>query len=159
MAAALNVKADIAAPAARGKAASLLVGTSGWTIPARYAYDMPFDGTHLERYAQKFPAVEITTSSYRSHKPETYASWAQSVPPGFRFAVKLPRAITHERELSGCEELVRRFAGEVEGLGPTFGALLVQLPPSLEHDARTVVQNAPDPRLAQPTQLSRHSRR
>jgi uncharacterized protein YecE (DUF72 family) len=138
MAAVLNLKADIAAPASQGKAAPLLVGTSGWTIPARYAYDMPFDGTHLERYAQKFPAVEITSSFYRSHKREIYERWAQSVPPSFRFAVKLPRTITHEHGLNDCEELVRRFAGEVAGLGQTFGALLIQLPPSLEHDARTV---------------------
>ncbi|MGD0633795.1 MAG: DUF72 domain-containing protein [Beijerinckiaceae bacterium] len=138
MAAVLNVKLDHPALAPRGQAASLLVGTSGWTIPARHAYDMPFEGTHLERYAQRFPAVEITSSFYRSHSPEAYALWARSVPPSFRFAVKLPRAISHEAGLRGCEALVRRFAGEVAGLGENFGALLIQLPPSLEHDAKIV---------------------
>ena len=138
MAAVFNVKPDHPTPAAQSQAASLLVGTSGWTVPARHAFDMPFEGTHLERYAQRFPAVEITSSFYRSHRPETYASWSRGVPPSFRFAVKLPRAISHEAGLRGCDALVRRFADEVAGLGENFGALLIQLPPSLEHDAKTV---------------------
>lgn len=144
MAAVSTVQRDLAgfgsglAHRQRPHSAPLLTGTSGWTIPARYAYDMPFDGTHLERYAQRFPAVEITSSFYRSHQPESYARWAASVPPGFQFSVKMPRAVSHEARLQACEPLVRRFAEETAGLGDKLGAVLIQLPPSLEHDARSV---------------------
>jgi uncharacterized protein YecE (DUF72 family) len=78
--------------------------------------------------------VEINSSFYRPHKPETYARWAASVPDGFRFAVKLPKAITHERRLIGCGDMLERFAGEIAHLGETLGPVLVQFPPSLGFD-------------------------
>jgi uncharacterized protein YecE (DUF72 family) len=92
----------------------------------------------LYRYAAALPAVEINSSFYRPHTPATYARWAASVPDGFRFAVKLPRAVTHEARLVGTEELIGRFLGEVRGLGDRLGVLLVQLPPSLAFDRQPV---------------------
>lgn len=50
---------------------------------------------------------------------------------GRRFAVKLPKAITHQLRLQGTEGLLEAFLGEVSGLGEKLGCLLVQLPPSL----------------------------
>jgi uncharacterized protein YecE (DUF72 family) len=61
----------------------------------------------------------------------TYERWAASVPESFRFAVKIPKAITHERRLKDTGALLDRFLSEVHGLGPKLGPLLVQLPPSL----------------------------
>jgi uncharacterized protein YecE (DUF72 family) len=110
------------------------VGTAGWSIPKQHAPAFPGTGTHLERYARRLPAVEINSSFYRPHKPATYARWAASVPPDFRFAVKIPKAITHERRLADTEEQLRRFLGEIEALGERLGPLLVQLPPSLRYD-------------------------
>ncbi|WP_293988347.1 DUF72 domain-containing protein [Sphingomonas sp.] len=95
-------------------------------------------GSALERYATRFDAVEINSSFYRPHKPETYARWAASVPEGFRFAVKLPKAITHERRLADCGDLVAAFAEQTAHLGDRRGPVLVQLPPSLAFDANTV---------------------
>lgn len=85
------------------------------------------------------PAVEINSSFYRPHAATVYAKWAGSVPEGFRFAVKMPGAITHDlrlRQPSKVAPLLRRFLGEVSGLGATLGPVLVQLPPSLEFDLR-----------------------
>lgn len=59
-------------------------------------------------------------------------------PLGFRFAVKLPRAITHDGRLRGTRGALAGFMGEVAGLGDRLGALLVQLPPSLAFEARPV---------------------
>ena len=95
----------------------------------------PSEGNALERYAAVFDAVEINSSFYRSHRPSTWERWAASVPAGFRFAVKLPKAITHEARLVGCRDLMVRFAGEVARLGTKRGPVLVQLPPSLAFDA------------------------
>jgi len=114
------------------------IGTAGWSIPKTCAAAFGGEGTHLQRYARVLPAVEIDTSFYRPHKPATYARWAASVPPGFRFAVKLPREITHVRKLAGTEEPLGRFLGEVQALGSTLGPLLVQLPPSLGFDESAV---------------------
>jgi uncharacterized protein YecE (DUF72 family) len=110
------------------------IGTAGWSLYKPPAGRFPDQGSHLERYAATFDAVEINSSFYRPHKPETYARWAASVPADFRFAVKLPKAISHERRLADCDDLVERFAGEVAGLGEKRGPILIQLPPKLGLD-------------------------
>jgi len=120
--------------------ARILSGTAGWSIPRASAAQCPCDGTHLQRYSRVLPAVEINSSFYRSHTAATYARWAASTPPGFRFSVKMPRAITHEHRLRPprlVEPMVRRFLAETSELGHRRGPVLVQLPPSLEFDART----------------------
>jgi len=117
--------------------AKLFIGTAGWSIGTRHAGHFPSAGTHLERYGARLDAVEINSSFYRPHRRETYERWAASVPAGFRFSVKLPRTITHERRLAGCEALVDRFLSEAGGLGGKLGVLLVQLPPSLRFEQET----------------------
>jgi uncharacterized protein YecE (DUF72 family) len=88
-------------------------------------------GSHLERYGAILNAVEINSSFYRPHRTATYERWAVSVPEDFRFAVKIPKSITHERRFKDVGDLLDRFLAEVSGLGPKLGPLLVQLPPSL----------------------------
>ena len=116
----------------------LRIGTAGWSIPRAVADRFPADGTGLKRYAARFKAAEINSSFHRPHRPELYQRWAESVPPGFRFAVKLPKTVTHKQKLVDCEDLLRAFAEEVGGLGDKRGPLLVQLPPSLAFDAELV---------------------
>lgn len=111
------------------------VGTAGWTIPRAVAERFPAGGSGLERYSARFNAVEINSTFYRSHRASTYARWVAATPPLFRFAVKLPRTITHEARLLGAQKLVATFRGEVSQLGEKLGPLLVQLPPSLAYDA------------------------
>ena len=83
-----------------------------------------------ERYGALFDAVEINSSFYRPHRRLTYQRWSASVPNHFRFAVKVPRLITHERRLASCNDEIVAFTNSVQGLGDKLGALLVQLPPS-----------------------------
>jgi uncharacterized protein YecE (DUF72 family) len=113
---------------------SLLVGCAGWSLSKDSFASFPPEGSHLERYASVFPTVEINSSFYRPHKPETYARWAASVPEGFRFAVKVPRSITHDARLRDVDELLERFQGEAGMLGEKLGCLLVQLPPRFGFD-------------------------
>jgi uncharacterized protein YecE (DUF72 family) len=115
---------------------TLRIGTAGWAIPREVRDVFPVEGSTLERYAARFDAAEVNTSFYRPHRPDTWAHWAASVPPGFRFAVKLPKAITHEARLGDCAELLAAFAAQIAGLGYRRGPILVQLPPSLEFDAK-----------------------
>jgi uncharacterized protein YecE (DUF72 family) len=110
------------------------IGTAGWTIPKQHAAKFPAGGSHLQRYAARFSCVEINSSFYRPHKPATYARWAASVPSDFRFAIKVPREITHTRKLVDPIEPLDRFLSEVTALGDRLGPLLVQLPPSLAFD-------------------------
>lgn len=111
------------------------VGCAGWSIPAQLATAFPAPGTHLERYARRFRAVEINSSFYRPHLPKTYAKWASQVPDGFRFSVKFPRAVTHESRLHEPGATIEAFAAQVGELGDRLGPVLVQLPPGLAFDA------------------------
>lgn len=113
------------------------IGCAGWSLPRHSRDAFPADGTQLERYACIFNATEINSSFYRPHRRETYARWAASVPDDFRFSIKAPREISHERRLKACAKPLTRFLGEIEGLGPKLGVVLVQLPPSLAFERRT----------------------
>jgi len=106
------------------------IGTAGWSIPRQQASEFPLVGSHLERYARRLPAVEVNSSFYRPHRPQTYERWARNVPESFQFAVKLPREITHVRRLLDATQLLERFLSETGALGGKLGPLLVQLPPS-----------------------------
>jgi uncharacterized protein YecE (DUF72 family) len=113
------------------------VGCAGWSLPRDAQPHFPAEGTHLTRYAARFPAVEINSSFYRPHRPATYARWAASVPPGFRFAVKVPRAITHERRLADAAPLLDAFLAEAGALGPALGGSCTSRQPSAAYDAAT----------------------
>ena len=115
----------------------LRVGTAGWSVPSRYLAEVPPGGSHLERYARRLNAVEINSSFYRSHQRKTYEALGRMRrTSGFRFSVKVPKAMTHERRLADCSTLLDRFAMEVAGLGDKLGVLLVQLPPKLVFESR-----------------------
>ncbi|HEX8830749.1 MAG TPA: DUF72 domain-containing protein [Longimicrobium sp.] len=113
------------------------VGCAGWSLPREAQGRFPAEGTHLQRYAARFPAVEINSSFYRPHRPATYARWAESVPDDFRFSVKVPKAITHTAKLADTEALLDAFLGDAAALGAKLGCLLIQLPPKLAFDAET----------------------
>ena len=114
------------------------VGTAGWSIPRASASAFPSDGHQIERYSRVMRCVEIDSSFYRPHRVETYARWADETPEGFRFAVKLPRTITHEGRLRRAKTPLLSFLSEVSGLGEKLAVLLVQLPPSFAFEPRAV---------------------
>jgi uncharacterized protein YecE (DUF72 family) len=112
------------------------IGTAGWSLPAAVRENFGAEGSLLQRYSTRFNCAEIDTSFYRPHRPQTYARWAASVPPGFRFAVKTPRTITHEARLLEPQAALTAFLAQARELGAALGPLLVQLPPSLRFEAR-----------------------
>jgi uncharacterized protein YecE (DUF72 family) len=116
------------------KEPGFFIGTAGWSI--RREHQSLFDpgASHLARTASQLSCTEINSSFYRPHKTATYAKWAASVPAHFRFAVKIPRTITHNARLVGIEDPLQRFLDECTALGSKLGPLLIQLPPSLKFD-------------------------
>jgi len=117
-----------------GDGAVIRVGTAGWSLPRTVQEQFPGDGPHLARYARVFPAAEINSSFHRPHKPSVYARWAAATPATFRFAVKIPKAITHTLRLADADEPFATFMAEAAALGDRLDCLLVQLPPSLALD-------------------------
>jgi uncharacterized protein YecE (DUF72 family) len=88
----------------------------------------------LEAYAQRFPTVELNASFYRMPRAATFENWRARVPPGFVFAVKASRFITHIRRLRDVEEPIRFFWSRTRLLGPTLGPVLFQVPPRFRAD-------------------------
>jgi uncharacterized protein YecE (DUF72 family) len=110
---------------------NLVIGTAGWSIPAKDRERFPGEGSALERYSARFAGVEINSSFHRSHRASIWQRWAESVPPGFRFAVKAPKTITHAAKLVDCGDLLELFLEETRPLGDKLAVILVQLPPKL----------------------------
>ena len=112
------------------------IGTAGWSIPKAVAASFPGDGSQLRRFGRVLDGAEINTTFSRHHRPATFERWATETPEDFRFSVKLPRAMTHEARLKVSRAEVGDFVASLAGLAQRLGALLVQLPPSLDLDAK-----------------------
>ena len=108
-----------------------LIGTAGWSIPKAAQNAFLQGSSHLTRYAVVLSAAEINSSFHRPHRRAVYEKWAASVPPGFRFSVKLPKEISHTRKLVDCGEPLASFIEQIARLGEKLGVVLLQLPPSL----------------------------
>lgn len=111
----------------------LHVGCAMWTHAAWQGRHLPHPlppRDRLRSYASWCNAVEGNTTFYATPSVDTVKSWADQTDPDFRFLLKLPRPITHERRLTGVEEPVRAFLTAIEPLGPRAHALWIQLPPT-----------------------------
>ena len=125
---------------ATSRTANVRVGTAGWSIPRPAAFRFDSVGTHLERYSRLLRCAEINSSFHRPHTTATYAKWRDSTPVDFRFAVKLPRMITHDLKLQDARESFVAFLAQTDGLADKRGPILVQLPPSLSFDLSIVTR-------------------
>ncbi|RKS74279.1 uncharacterized protein YecE (DUF72 family) [Actinomadura pelletieri DSM 43383] len=108
----------------------LHVGCAMWAHPPWQGRFLPQSGERLRAYASWCNAVEGNTTFYATPSRSTVESWAEQTGPDFRFVVKLPKAITHERRLADFDEELRTFLTAMEPLGPRAHALWVQLPGS-----------------------------
>jgi uncharacterized protein YecE (DUF72 family) len=116
--------------------ARAFIATAGWSVPREFAPLAHGDGSGLQRYASVLGATEINSTFWRRHQPKTFERWRDSVPASFRFAVKLPRTITHEAALASPREDLAAFFDDVRGLDGKLGPVLVQLPASLHFGVR-----------------------
>ncbi|MGV3743145.1 MAG: DUF72 domain-containing protein [Burkholderiaceae bacterium] len=124
---------DLFEPERSDQRAKPYIGCAGWGLSSANKHLFPAAGNHLERYSARFSCVEINTSFYRLHRPDTYARWRDSVPEDFRFSVKLLRSITHFKRLQDSQDELQQFLDSVRPLQAKWGCLLVQLPPSLAY--------------------------
>jgi uncharacterized protein YecE (DUF72 family) len=113
------------------------VGTSGysykeWKGPF-YPEDMP-DKQMLRFYGEHFKSVEINNTFYRMPKASVLESWAEDVPPDFRFVLKAPQRITHRERLKDSADSLAYLLKVAGALRERLGPLLFQLPPFLKKD-------------------------
>lgn len=113
------------------------IGTSGWAYPhwrnVLYPEDAP-SRQWFDFYARVFDTVELNSTFYRLPRSSTVRHWHDQAPPGFRFAIKASRRITHQHHLHDCAEILQTFFDTIRPLGAHMGPVLYQLPPSLQAD-------------------------
>ncbi|HEY0976016.1 MAG TPA: DUF72 domain-containing protein [Flavobacteriales bacterium] len=112
------------------------IGTAGWQLPKPVRARTDRNGSQLERYADLFRAVEVNSTFYRLPRATTVERWAASVPKDFRFAVKLPKGISHASSQAAITPLLHEFRVILEAFGKKLGPILVQLPPKQAFDER-----------------------
>jgi uncharacterized protein YecE (DUF72 family) len=116
----------------------ILIGTSGWQYPSWRGDFYPAGVVHareLAYLATQLETVEVNGTFYSLTRPSACETWRRQVPPGFVFAIKGSRYITHMLKLKRFEPaLANFFASGILRLGPTLGPILWQLPPQLPFD-------------------------
>lgn len=115
----------------------IYVGTSGYNYPEWkgrfYPENLPA-AKMLPYYAARFSTVEINYTFYRMPTARLVTGWAVQVADDFKFTLKAPKRITHDRRLKDVGEPVRGFCEAAAELGPKLGALLFQLAPNFKKD-------------------------
>ena len=109
------------------------VGTSGYNYPEWRGHFYPEKWPAKEMfafYAQAFRSVEINFTFYQNPTEKTVDGWRDQAPPGFIYALKAPRRITHLKRLVECAEPLAFFWDRVTALRPHLGPILFQLPPN-----------------------------
>lgn len=116
------------------------IGISGWTYAAWRGVFYPPGLRHRDELcyaATQLTSIEINGSFYSLQRPSSYQRWHDQTPPGFVFALKGPRFITHMKRLLGARTaLANFFASGPLALGAKLGPILWQLPPTLGFDDR-----------------------
>jgi uncharacterized protein YecE (DUF72 family) len=126
--------------------AGLYVGTSGWSYPTWRPGFYPADARpkeFLSHYAERFRTVELNASAYQLPSEEHFTTWAEQVPAEFRFAVRMPRLITHAGRLG----LVGTFCERVRLLGEKLGPILVVLDRKRDDGFLLLLRDSIDPEL------------
>ena len=119
--------------------AQLWIGTSGWSYDhwqgPFYPPGLPQEDW-LSYYQEHFDTVEINNTFYQLPAENTFQRWRQHAPPGFRYAVKANRYITHLKNLKDPQEPLENFLRGVNVLGEDLGPILFQLPPDWDYNHR-----------------------
>jgi len=91
---------------------------------------------YLEQYAERLPAVEIDSTFYGVPRVTTVQKWRERTPPGFRFAAKFPKLITHEKKLDRALGDAEAFIGTMQVLGNKLAVLILQFAYDFTPDLR-----------------------
>src|SRR3989440_4631329 len=108
------------------------IGTSGWSYKGWEKTFYPKQtavAEHFQFYATQFPTVEINATFYRLPTPKMVKGWRDKAPPGFVFALKGSRFVTHILKITGASKGLRKYFSRVKPMGKRVGPILWQLPP------------------------------
>ena len=113
----------------------LFIGCSGWSYGSWEGRFYPSNLDNklmLPYYSKIFNYVEIDSTFYNIPSQSMVKNWNRRTPSNFRFTVKFPKIITHEKRFRNVESELLRFYENMEPLKDKILALLIQLPPSYD---------------------------
>jgi len=113
------------------------IGTSGWHYNHWRVLFYPeklAKSEWLKYYAQQFNTVELNNSFYHLPSEKAFATWRESAPEQFVFAVKVSRFITHIKRLRNLDSAMENFLSRACLLQEKLGPLLYQLPPNMKRN-------------------------
>jgi DNA polymerase IV (archaeal DinB-like DNA polymerase) len=111
------------------------LGCSGWSYDGWKGpfYPEDLDNRYwLSYYSTIFDFVEIDSTFYRIPSKIMVNNWNKRTPENFKFAVKFPKIITHEKRLKDVGKDIEQFYDAMEPLYDKILVFLMQLPPSLQ---------------------------
>lgn len=115
----------------------LRLGTAGWAYDdwrGNFYPDKLATTKRLAYYATQFNTVEVDSTFYAIPRPSNYDKWAEQVPDGFLFSLKVPQVITHEKSLRDCQPELTAFLDGASRLGDKLGPILFQFPYGFKPD-------------------------
>jgi uncharacterized protein YecE (DUF72 family) len=119
----------------------LYIGTSGWVYNhwrGRFYPQRLSQAKWLEFYNQHFTTVELNNSFYHLPSEKAFANWLERSSPGFVYAIKVSRLITHLKKLRNVEDALKNFFSRARILGEKLGPLLYQLPPNIPRNDKVL---------------------
>jgi uncharacterized protein YecE (DUF72 family) len=108
---------------------TILVGTCGWSYKDWEGHFYPKGvsaGDYLSYYSERFPVVEVDSTFYGSPRPQMVQGWRDKTPEPFKFSLKVPQTITHEKLLVDCEKELEEFLSAVRILGSKLLCCVLQ---------------------------------
>ncbi|WP_262147758.1 DUF72 domain-containing protein [Chryseobacterium foetidum] len=88
----------------------------------------------LTLYAKEFNCVEINSTFYRKPTAKTLLKWFDETPDNFKFFIKIPKTISHEKRLNECKEEISEFCNHIQsGVKEKLAGFLYQFPPSFKN--------------------------
>ncbi len=116
----------------------LLIGTSGYNYKDWRGIFYPkgvAQKNWMTFYAERYDTVEINATFYRPFPVHVYESWHERTPDSFRFTLKGPRLITHEKKLLDVADELKAFVDSTRGLKDKLDVMLWQFSPGTKADS------------------------
>lgn len=87
----------------------------------------------LPAYSKVFDTIEIDATLYGIPASSTLEKWYGETPDYFKFSLKFPREITHDKRLAPESiPVMKEFTERARLLADKLAVMLIQLPPSFE---------------------------
>lgn len=93
----------------------------------------------LTLYSKEFNSVEINSTFYRKPTVKTLLKWVDETPDDFKFFIKIPKTISHEKRLKDCKEEISEFCIHIQSnLKEKLSGFLYQFPPSFKNTQENI---------------------